>query len=51
MKYYILNENTPIRLDKEVSVKGRKVTYGAYGIYDGKPKPNSFAVGRPPVSA
>ena len=51
MRNYILNENTPIRLDKEVSVKGRKVTYGAYGIYDGKPKPNSFAVGRPPVSA
>lgn len=51
MRNYILNENTPVRLDRESSVKGRKVTYGAYGIYDGKPKPNSFAVGRPPVSA
>lgn len=43
---YILNENTPVRLDKESSVKGRKVTYGAYGIYDGKAKPSSFALGR-----
>ena len=43
---YILNENTPVRLDRESSVKGRKVTYGAYGIYDGKAKPSSFALGR-----
>lgn len=43
---YILNENTPVRLDRESTVKGRKVTYGAYGIYDGKAKPNSFALGR-----
>lgn len=43
---YILNENTPVRLDRESSVKGRKVTYGAYGIYDGKAKPASFALGR-----
>lgn len=45
-KNYILNENTPVRVDKESTVKGRKVTYGAYGIYDGKPKPNSFALGQ-----
>lgn len=50
MKYYILNENTPVRLDKEKTVKGRKVTYGAYGIYDGKAKPGAFALGRPEVS-
>ena len=43
---YVLNENTPVRLDRESSVKGRKVTYGAYGIYDGKAKPASFALGR-----
>lgn len=43
---YILNENTPVRLDRESTVKGRKVTYGAYGIYDGKAKPASFALGR-----
>lgn len=43
---YILNENTPIRVDKEVTVKGRKVTYGGYAIYDGKSKPNAFAYGQ-----
>lgn len=47
---YILNENTPVRLDRESTVKGRKVTYGAYGIYDGKAKPNSFALGRKSTS-
>lgn len=45
-RYYILNENTPVRLDKESSVKGRKVTYGAYAIYDGKAKPGAFALGQ-----
>lgn len=45
-KYYILNENTPVRVDKEKTLKGRKVTYGAYGVYDGKAKPNSFKLGR-----
>ena len=50
MRYYILNENTPLRLDKETSVKGRKVTYGAYAIYDGKGKPGAFALGRPASS-
>ena len=44
-RYYILNENTPVRLDKERTVKGRKVTYGAYGIYDGKGKPGYFKKG------
>lgn len=47
MRYYILNEVTPTRLDKEATVKGRKVTYGAYAIYDGKGKPGYFAVSRP----
>lgn len=45
MRNYILNEVTPIRVDKEASVKGRKVTYGGYAIYDGKAKPNAFAYG------
>lgn len=44
-RYYILNTNTPMRIDRESSVKGRKVTYGAYGIYDGKAKPGAFAKG------
>lgn len=43
---YILNENTPVRVEKERTVKGRKVTYGGYAIYDGKAKPNAFAYGR-----
>lgn len=43
---YILNTNTPVRVDKESTIKGRKVTYGAYGIFDGNKKPNSFAYGQ-----
>ena len=50
MRYYILNEVTPVRLDKERKVQGRKVIYGAYGIFDGKGKPGSFALGRPSSS-
>lgn len=46
MRNYILNEHTPVRVDKETSVKGRKVTYGAYAIYDGKAKPGAFAYGK-----
>lgn len=46
MRNYILNEHTPVRVDKETSVKGRKVTYGAYAIYDGKAKPGAFAYGQ-----
>ena len=45
-KNYILNENTPVRVDKERTVKGRKVVYGGYAIYDGKAKPNAFAYGQ-----
>lgn len=45
-KNYILNENTPVRVDKEKIVKGRKVVYGGYAIYDGKAKPNAFAYGQ-----
>lgn len=45
-KNYILNENTPVRVDKERIVKGRKVVYGGYAIYDGKAKPKAFAYGQ-----
>lgn len=45
-KNYILNENTPVRVDKERTVKGRKVVYGGYAIYDGKAKPKAFAYGQ-----
>lgn len=43
MRNYILNEVTPVRVDKETTVKGRKVTYGGYAIYDGKARPNYFS--------
>lgn len=39
---YILNEQTPFRVDREKTVKGRKVTYGGYLIADGKAKPEAF---------
>ena len=51
-RYYILNINTPMRIDRERTIKGRKTTYGAYGIYDGKAKPGAFAKGSyTPVSS
>lgn len=43
---YILNEVTPVRVEKERTVKGRKTTYGGYAIYDGKAKPHAFAYGQ-----
>lgn len=43
---YILNEVTAMRVDKEKTVKGRKTTYGGYGVYDGKARPNYFAKGQ-----
>lgn len=45
-RYYILNEVTPVRVDKERTLKGRKTTYGGYAIYDGKAKPKAFAYGQ-----
>lgn len=46
MKNYILNEVTAPRVDKETTVKGRKVIYGGYAIYDGKARPNYFSLGQ-----
>lgn len=46
MRNYILNEVTPMRVDKEKTLKGRKVTYGGYGIYDGKGRPGYFSYGQ-----
>lgn len=43
---YILNEVSPMSVAKESTVKGRKTTYGGYGIYDGKARPNYFAYGQ-----
>lgn len=31
---------------RSVDVKGRKVVYGGYGIYDGAPKAGKFAYGK-----
>ena len=50
MRNYILNEVTSPRVDKERTVKGRKTIYGGYAIYDGKPRPAYFTVGRKPAS-
>lgn len=43
---YILNEVTPVRVDKEKTLKGRKTTYGGYAVYDGKAKPGAFGYGQ-----
>lgn len=40
---YILNEVTPVRVDKEIKVKPRRIVYGGYAIYDGVARPNYFA--------
>lgn len=43
---YVLNEVEPLRVDREATVKGRKVTYGGYAIYDGAPRTGAFAYGQ-----
>lgn len=50
MRNYILNEVTAPRVERERTVKGRKVTYGGYAIYDGKARPNYFTLGRKSAS-
>lgn len=45
-KNYVLNEVEPLRVDREATVKGRKVTYGGYAIYDGAPRAGAFAYGQ-----
>lgn len=40
---YILNEVTPVRVDKEIKVKPRRIVYGGYAIYDGVARPKYFA--------
>ena len=46
LRNYIFNEVTPMRVDKEKTLKGRKTTYGGYGIYDGKARPDYFQLGQ-----
>lgn len=43
MRNYILNEVAPVRVDKEIKVKPRRIVYGGYAIYDGVARPNYFA--------
>ena len=45
-KNYIFNEVSPMEVIRDVNVKGRKVVYGGYGIYDGAPKAGKFAYGK-----
>lgn len=43
MRNYILNEVTPVRVDKESKIKPRRIVYGGYAIYDGVARPECFA--------
>ena len=43
---YIWNTNTPLRIDRESTIKDRHVTYGGYGVFDGAPKGGAFAYGQ-----
>jgi len=45
-RMYILNENTPMRIERDRDVKSRKTIFGGYAIYDGKAKPGAFAKGQ-----
>lgn len=42
---YILNAVEQVSVVRESSVVGRKTIYGAYGIFDGKPRTGAFAKG------
>lgn len=42
---YILNVVEDVTVVRETSVGGRKTIYGAYGVFDGKPRTGAFAKG------
>jgi HK97 family phage major capsid protein len=42
---YIQNTVEDVTVVRESHVVGRKTTYGAYGMFDGKPRPGAFAKG------
>ena len=46
MRNYVWNEQEPIRLDRDISIKGRTVIYSAYQVVDGGARANSFAYGQ-----
>ena len=46
MRNYVWNEQEPIRLDRDISIKGRTVIYSAYQVVDGGAKVGAFAYGQ-----
>lgn len=46
MRNYVWNEQEPIRLDRDINMKGRTVIYGAYQVVDGGAKVGAFAYGK-----
>ena len=46
MRNYVWNEQEPIRLDRDINMKGRTVIYGAYQVVDGGAKVGAFAYGQ-----
>ena len=46
MRNYVWNEQEPIRLDRDISIKGRTVIYSAYQVCDGGAKVGAFAYGQ-----
>lgn len=48
---YVLNTVEDVTIVREPHAVGRKTTYGAYGIFDGKPRTGAFAKGLYEASA
>lgn len=46
MRNYVWNEQEPIRIDRDISIKGRTVIYSAYQVVDGGAKVGAFAYGQ-----
>ena len=46
MRNYVWNEQEAIRLDRDISIKGRTVIYSAYQVCDGGAKVGAFAYGQ-----
>lgn len=46
MRNYVWNEQEAIRIDRDISIKGRTVIYSAYQVVDGGAKVGAFAYGQ-----
>ena len=46
MRNYVWNEQEAIRIDRDISIKGRTVIYSAYQVCDGGAKVGAFAYGQ-----